>query len=84
VELVFLCEIKAGVARLASASLWEGSRETRASHHLPNDFTKSDESASALTRNQHLNQGYHLTKAKSRIWTLEFSFLMLLRLHLIH
>jgi hypothetical protein len=50
-------EIKAGVARLASTSLREGSWETRVSHHLPNDFTKSNESASALTRNQQLNQG---------------------------
>jgi hypothetical protein len=26
------------------------------SRHLPNDFTKGDESTSALARNQHLNQ----------------------------
>jgi hypothetical protein len=61
-----------------------GSRELQVSCHLPNDFKKSDESASALARNQHLNQGNCLTKAKLRIWTLEFSFLMLLRLQSIH
>jgi hypothetical protein len=76
---VLLHEIKAGEARLASASLWEGSRETRASPHLPNDFTKSKESASTLMRNQHLNQGNRPTKVKPRIWMLEFSFFTLLR-----
>jgi hypothetical protein len=40
---------------------------------------KNDESASTLTRNQHLNQGNRLTKAKLRIWTLEFSFFTLFR-----
>jgi hypothetical protein len=74
----------AGAARLASASLREGSRETRASHHLPINFTKSNKSASAFTRNQHLNQGNHPTKAKARIWTLEFSFRTLLRSQSIH
>jgi hypothetical protein len=54
------------------------------SRHLPNDFTKSDESASILVWNQHLVQGNRLTKAKPRIWTLEFSFLMLLRSKSIH
>jgi hypothetical protein len=47
--------------------------------HLPNDFTKDDESASILAWNQHLVQGNRLMKAKSRIWKLEFSFIMLLR-----
>jgi hypothetical protein len=52
--------------------------------HLPNDFTKGDESASILMWIQYLDQGNHLTKAKPRIWTLEFSFLMLLCLQSIH
>jgi hypothetical protein len=45
------CEIRASAARLAPASLRKGSRELQVSHHLPNDFTKSGESASALARN---------------------------------
>jgi hypothetical protein len=77
-------EIRAGAARLASASLREESRELRVSHRLLNDFTKSSESASTLAGNQHLNQGNRLTKVKQRIWTLEFSFLMLLRSQSIH
>jgi hypothetical protein len=62
-EPAVTCEIRAGVAGLAPATLLEESRELRVSHHLPNDFTKGDKSASALTGNQHLNQGNRLTKA---------------------
>jgi hypothetical protein len=54
------------------------------SRHLPNDFTKGDQSAFTLARNQHLNQGNRLMKAKPRTWTLEFSFFMLLRSQSIH
>jgi hypothetical protein len=54
------------------------------SRYLPNNFTKSNESASTLMRNQHLNQGNRLTKAKLRIWTLEFSFLTLFHSRSIH
>jgi hypothetical protein len=67
---------RAGAARLAPTSLWEGSRELRESRHLPIDFMKSGESASALARNHHLSKGNCPTKAKPRIWTLEFSFLI--------
>jgi hypothetical protein len=77
-ELAVPRKIKEDAARLAPASLWEGSRELRVSRHLPNDFTKGDEFVSALVWNQHQIQGNHLTKAKPRIRTLGFSFLMLL------
>jgi hypothetical protein len=77
-------EIKVGAARLACTSLREGSRETRVSHHLPNDFTKSNESASALPRHFHQNRGNCLMMAKLRIWTLELSFLTLLHSQSIH
>jgi hypothetical protein len=77
-DQVFSREIRAGAARLVSASLRERSREIRASRHLPNNFTKSNGSASALTRHQHWNQGNRLTMLKLRFHALKFSFLMLL------
>jgi hypothetical protein len=66
------------------ASLQEEIREVWESRQLPNDFTKNDKSASALMWNQHLIQGNRLMKAKLRIWTLEYSFFMLLRSQSIH
>jgi hypothetical protein len=54
------------------------------SHHLPNDFTKGDEAAFALMRNQHQIQGNRLMKVKPRIWKLKFSFIMLLHTQSIH
>jgi hypothetical protein len=66
-ELAVPCKIRAGVARLAPTSLREGSRKLRLSHHLPNDFMKSNESAFILARYQHLSQGNRLTKAKMRL-----------------
>jgi hypothetical protein len=79
-ELAVPRKIVASAARLAPASLREGNRELRVNRHLPNDFTKGDESASTLMWIQHRIQGNRLMKAKPRIWTLEFSFLMLLLL----
>jgi hypothetical protein len=67
-EPVVQRKIRAGAARLVPASLWEESREVRESRHLPNDFMKNNESASALVWNQHPIQGNHLTKVKARIW----------------
>jgi hypothetical protein len=83
IEPIVPRKIRAGAGRLIPASLREESREVQESCHLPNDFMKNDEFASILMWNQRPIQG-NRTKAKPRIWTLEFSFLMLLHSQLIH